>query len=51
MKNIKKDGGYFEMSSAVVVISSPLRFIYKQTAFRNIFLIFHRKYVLTSHAN
>ena len=38
LQNIKKD-----MSSAAVVISSALRFIYKQTTFRNIFLIFRRK--------
>ena len=39
------------MSSAAVVISSALRFIFKQTMFRNIFLIFRRKWVLTLHAN
>ena len=31
------------MSSAALVIRSALRFIYKQTTFRNIFLIFRRK--------
>ena len=39
------------MSSAVVVISSTLRFIHTQTTFCNIFLIFRRKQVLTLHAN
>ena len=39
------------MSSAALVIRSALRFIYKQTTFRNIFLIFRRKYVLTLDAN
>ena len=39
------------MSSAVVVISSTLTFIYTQTTFCNIFLIFRRKQVLTLHAN
>ena len=38
MTIIKKD-----MSSAAAVISSALRFIYKQTTFRNIFLIYCRK--------
>ena len=31
------------MSSAAVVISSALRFIYKQTTFRNIFSYFSQK--------
>ena len=33
------------------MISSTLRFIYTQTTFCNIFLIFRRKPVLTLHAN